>query len=104
MCFTGEPRPAATINTLDEAVSLLGYYNLLWDKKQRCKRYGTHFTHEWGEEMCVNTLSQGINFAPRWAESNLGPSDHESKRLPLRHKATLLKVIPWRIYMTFWHS
>jgi len=69
----------SSIRRDSQPVSLLQLF-LLWDKKQCCKRSGTRFTHEWGEEICVNTLSQGINFAPRWADSNPEQSDHERRR------------------------
>ena len=49
---------------------------------------GIRFTHEWGEEMHVKSLSQDSTSTWHSQDSNPGPSDPEAKCL---HRAVSLK-------------
>ena len=47
---------------------------------------GTHFAHEWGEEMHIKSLSQGLNVYL----AQPGPPDPEAKCLPLEHNTIMI--------------
>ncbi|GFR94830.1 hypothetical protein ElyMa_002677100 [Elysia marginata] len=49
---------------------------------------GFPLTHKSGDEMCINSLSQGLKCRPAKAGIELGPVNPKAERLPLDHTAT----------------
>ena len=60
-----------------------------------CLYVGIRFKHEWGEEMHVESLSQGLTLDLAQAGLKLGPPDPKAKCLPLDHDATKVVVEHW---------